>query len=32
MADYASWLSLNPQIAGMKPADFNMFLQSLEDD
>jgi pimeloyl-ACP methyl ester carboxylesterase len=32
IAEYASWLSLNPQFANMKPADFNAFLQALEDD
>lgn len=32
LAEYASWISLNPQFANMKPADLNAFLQALEDD
>ena len=32
IAEYASWISLNPQFANMKPADLNAFLQALEDD
>jgi len=31
IADLASWLSLNPQLRDMKPADLNTFLQSLEN-
>ena len=32
LAEYASWLSINPQFKGMEPADLNAFLQALEDD
>ncbi len=32
LAEYTSWLSLNPQFANMEPADLNAFLQALEDD
>lgn len=32
LAEYASWLSMNPQFANMEPADLNAFLQALEDD
>jgi hypothetical protein len=31
IADVASWLSLNPQLKDMAPADLNAFLQSLEN-
>lgn len=31
IAELASYLSANPQIANMKPADLNAFLQGLED-
>lgn len=31
LADLAAYLSVNPQVANMKPADFNAFLQGLED-
>jgi pimeloyl-ACP methyl ester carboxylesterase len=30
-AELASYISLNPQLAGMKPSEFNDFLQSLEN-
>jgi hypothetical protein len=32
LAEYTSWLSINPQFKGMEPADLNTFLQALEDD
>lgn len=32
LADYASWISLNPQFADMQPAELNSFLQAVEDD
>jgi tetratricopeptide (TPR) repeat protein len=32
LADIAAWLSMNPQMKDLKPADFNTFLQSLEND
>jgi len=32
LAELASWLSLNPQFVDLKSADFNTFLQSLEND
>jgi pimeloyl-ACP methyl ester carboxylesterase len=32
IAELASWLSANPQLADMKPADLNAFLQALEND
>lgn len=32
LAEYASWLSMNPQFTNMQPADLNAFLQALEDD
>lgn len=31
LAEYASWISMNPQFANMQPADLNAFLQNLED-
>lgn len=31
MAEVGSWLSVNPQLRDMRPADFNTFLQTLED-
>ena len=31
LAVYASWISMNPQFAGMKPDDLNSFLQILEN-
>ncbi len=31
IADLASWISLNPQLGDMRPADLNAFLQSLEN-
>jgi pimeloyl-ACP methyl ester carboxylesterase len=31
LAEVGSYLTLNPQIANMKPADLNAFLQTLED-
>jgi pimeloyl-ACP methyl ester carboxylesterase len=31
LADTASWLSLNPQLRDMAPADLNSFLQSLDN-
>ncbi|MDR4470346.1 MAG: hypothetical protein MRJ68_18950 [Nitrospira sp.] len=30
-AEVGSWLSVNPQLRDMRPADFNTFLQTLED-
>jgi len=32
IAEIGSWISLNPQLKDMKRADFNTFLQSLEND
>jgi pimeloyl-ACP methyl ester carboxylesterase len=32
LADIGKWLSMNPQLKDMVPADFNTFLQSLEND
>lgn len=32
LAELGSWLSANPQLADMKPADLNAFLQALEND
>lgn len=32
IAEYANWLSLSPQLKDMLPAEFNSFLQSLEND
>ena len=32
LADLAKWLSMNPQLKDMQPADCNTFLQGLEDD
>jgi len=32
IAALATWLSMNPQFKDMKPADFNTFLQSLENN
>ena len=31
MAEVGSWLSVNPQLRDMQPADFNTFLQTLEN-
>jgi len=31
IADLGSWISLNPQLSDMKPADVNTFLQSLDN-
>lgn len=31
LAEIGSWISLNPQLKDMRPADLNSFLQSLED-
>jgi pimeloyl-ACP methyl ester carboxylesterase len=31
LADVGAYLTLNPQVANMKPADLNAFLQTLED-
>jgi len=31
IADLASWISLNPQLSDMKPAEVNTFLQSLDN-
>jgi pimeloyl-ACP methyl ester carboxylesterase len=31
LADYGSWLSLNPQLRDMRPADLNSFLQTVEN-
>lgn len=32
IADYVSFVTLNPQLSDLRPADFNTFLQALEDD
>jgi tetratricopeptide (TPR) repeat protein len=32
LADIAAWISMNPQMNDLRPADFNTFLQSLEND
>jgi hypothetical protein len=31
LAEIGSWFSQNPQLRGMEPADFNHFVQSVEN-